>query len=830
MTLEEKILILGSLFHDIGKFEQRCTNRKVKHQQLGAELVKELEEYFLPILDNDSGALQNLIDHIAEHHNSEIKNDSINILREADHLSASERVEFSEPESDLSDKWSHKYLSSLFGKIYLNNNEGKTTRYYRHQTLDKKEYKILIPEYDNEADIKESGVNYNSNDFDEFKSQLKTVLQFYKSENDFNALQNLLLILFEKFMWCIPDFTGSDKTDISLFNHLKDVTGISHALYLSKEKNNLNLIIGDLPGIQKYIFANVIRKPAQVLRGRSIFVQILTRNFASIFLGTLGLTEANVIMLAGGKFYILAPDSEDFNDKYEMAVRKIENYLVKNFNYELSFSSAYSTFALEKLKDKNDPFNFGDVIDETSYRLLQKRNKQFETHLFSEPELKDEKFILSKNFIAAEGDSNSIKCDFTDKPIRKGRDIRQKIGEENYLLEKQVFNEWTIGKDIPYSDVIIGLNEEYDEVVWIKKLKDYLPEKHKAAKKILLNPELDNLLSPENLKKDVLRDALVIEVANYSSMVDDHVMEFNNMAAANSGAEFLTLIKGDVDNLGLIMSSGLVHDKENFTAISRTTTLSNHLKYFFSFLINGFLRDWDNETLTSDVDKNTTDQRIYTVFAGGDDLLLVSPQSASLKLVYELDNIFKDFVCDNPEVHISYSLTNFKAHTPIRLIADIAEENQSRIKDSYFVHNMIKEIDRNKELFHSYNDKAGTLIFGTPIKNDFIPKLIEYKNDLIKWVKDDQNRVTKGVVRNLLILSQIMKDFSETDDTRFLMWHPKLTYLINRLLRDKSGNYKNEDVEEFFDTALKINKNDPEAKLLENLLYPVVCETIYALR
>lgn len=830
MTLQEKILILGSLFHDIGKFEQRCTSKKVKHQQLGADLIKELEDYFLPILDNSSDALKKLIEHIAEHHNSETNNNSIDILREADHLSASERVEFSETENDLSEKWSHKYLSSLFGKIYLNNKDGKKTRYYRHQTLNKKEYKILVPEFDSEDDLKESRLNYGPGDFDEFKEQLKSVLQFYKSDKDFNALLNLLLILFEKFMWCIPDFTGSDRTDISLHNHLKDVTGISHALYLSKQKSELNLIIGDLPGIQKYIFANVIRKPAQVLRGRSIFVQILTRNFASIFLNYLGLTEANVIMLAGGKFYILAQNSDDFQEKYEDAVRKIENYLVENFNYELSFSSAYSTFSVVKLKDKKDPFNFGDVIDETSYLLLQKRNKQFEKNLFGDPELKDNKFILSKNFVSPDGDSNSIKCDFTDKPIRKGREVLKKIGEENYQLEKQVFNEWTIGKDIPYSDVIIGISEEFDEVKWIKKLKDYNPEKHIAPNKILLNPELDNLLLPENLKKDLLRDALVIEVANYSSMSDDHVMEFNKMTKANNGAEFLTLIKGDVDNLGLIMSSGLVDDNENYTAISRTTTLSNHLKYFFSFLINGLLKDWDNEKLISQVDSSASDQRIYTVFAGGDDLLLISPQSSSLKLVYELENIFKEFVCDNPEVHISYSLTNFKAHTPIRLIADIAEENQSKIKDSYFVHNMIEEIDKNKELFHSFNDKAGTLIFGTPIKNEFIPKLIQYKNDLITWVNDDQNRVTKGVLRNLLVLSRIMKDFSETDDTRFLMWHPKLTYMINRLLRDKNGNYENSEIEEFFNTALKINKNVPEAKLLENLLYPVICETIYALR
>jgi len=827
MTLQEKILVLAALFHDIGKFEQRCTNRRIKHEELGAKLLFEFKDKFLPILGNDEKSFNRMMSCVAEHHNSNTKDELTKILRGADHLSASERVEFSETENDLSEKWSHKYLSSLFSKIYLNNNDGKTTKYYRHRTLDKKEYKILIPEYDSETDIKESGVNYTDKDFNEFKNQLKSVLAFYKEEKDFMSLVNLILILFEKFMWCIPDFTGSDKTDISLYNHLKDVAGISLALLKSESKEKLNLIIGDLPGIQNYIFANIKGKPAQILRGRSIFVQLLTRNFASIFLNSLGLTEANVIMLAGGKFYILAQDSKDFESRYNEASSKIESYLIENFNYELSFSSAFSPFSVSKLKDRKDKFNFGDVIDEVSYKLLQQRNKPFVNNLFGETKVN---FILNSSYIEPKEDSDSIKCDFTDKPIRKGREIYESWGGEDYQLERQVYNEWLVGRKIPYSDVIIGLNEDYNKVLWVEELKDYSTAKHKAEKKILLNPELDNLLKPENLNMDLLRDALILEVANFSTKGDKHVLEFEKMAKSNVGAEFLTLIKGDVDNLGLIMSSGLVDDIENFNAISRTTTLSNHLKYFFGFTMNGFLRDWDSGKLVSEFDDNTSDQRVYTVFAGGDDLLLVAPQSSSLKLVYELNKTFNDFVCNNPEVHMSYSLTNFKDHTPIRLMADIAEENQSVIKNSYQLNDLIDQIEKNKEVFHAINDKSGTLVFSTPIKNDFIPKLIEYKKNLVNWVNNEENRVTKGVVRNLLNLSQIMKEFSEKQDTRLLIWHPKLTYMINRLLKDKSGKYINPEVEEFFNTALNITKNDPEAVLLESLLYPVVCETIYALR
>jgi hypothetical protein len=52
---EDKILILGSLFHDIGKFEQRCTGNPARktHQFLGGKLVDDLKSEFKSVLEND---------------------------------------------------------------------------------------------------------------------------------------------------------------------------------------------------------------------------------------------------------------------------------------------------------------------------------------------------------------------------------------------------------------------------------------------------------------------------------------------------------------------------------------------------------------------------------------------------------------------------------------------------------------------------------------------------------------------------------------------------------------------------------------------------------
>ena len=845
-TKEEKTLLLGALFHDIGKFEQRITNRRVPHTELGGLFFEEFAEEITKILDGDTEAFQEAKRIITDHHNKNSDRKLVNIVREADHLSASERVGFDE-EDNLQEKWSHKYLTSLFSKIYLRDEKSpqRNPKYYAQKLLTDKDYKIIIPEYESEKDIKDSSVNYPPHTFEDFKNDFKAVLSFYESEDDFPTLLSLLLAVIEKYMWCIPDFTGSQYTDISLYNHLKDVAGIAHAIYKSHEPTNkvLNLIIGDMPGIQRYIFNVTYSKPAKILRGRSIYVQILTRQFASIILDHLGLTDANLIMLAGGKFYILAHASQQFDENLQKAKEIIDNILIENFNYQLSFSTVAHKFNYEKLK--NGSISFGDIIDEASYKLLLKRNQQFENILFNKENFNENTFVLHNKYTEPQkdSDSNSIKCAVTDYPIKEGRRRELPDGKQ---VDKQVLNEYKIGEFAPKNNVIVLLEKNLTEVIDVFPLRKFKGEK---GKKFLLNPDLNELLNSQNLRKDILRNSQIIEVANYATKDEknnEFVMDFKEMEKSNNGAEMMTLIKGDVDNLGLIMSSGLVGNEEGdkgLTGISRTTTLSNHLKYFFSFTLNGFLERWEKGEVEKSIDdKYIGDQKVYTVFAGGDDLMIVCPQSSSLKLLEAFDRTFSEFVCENPEVHISYSLTNFKHSTPMRIVAEMAEDNQKKIKNDFKAKNetdvkgniiktLQEKISEDSTIFHAENDKAGVRLFGTNLKKRLVSDILKYKQQLVSWTLDKDNKVTKGILRNMLYFSGIIKELNETGDSKFLMWHPKLTYMINRLLKDKEGKYINPEVESFFDTALSINKKDKlNAVILEQILYPLISETIYATR
>lgn len=827
MTAEEKTLILGALFHDIGKFEQRCTGNptKEKHPVLGSRLIDEgsfLHRFEKIVGKENVAMLKNII---SEHHNHNSK-DLTTVVREADRLSASERVDLEETEV-YQDRWDHKHLASLFSKINILSGDKINPRYYKHKHLTKEQFDVIIPTGESEDEIKQYA--YQESDWNLFREDLVYVLDIYENDADFESLVNLLLIIFEKYMWCIPDFTGSSETDISLYNHLKDVAGLSHAIYLTRKENkdskNLNLVIGDIPGIQSYIFNVVNRKPAKILRGRSIFVQVLTRNFATKLLKSFGLTEVNLIMLAGGKFYIIAPDTKNFKSKFEEAKLDIEKYLFENFRMELSFNCAYHTFDYSELMKKQSSLTFGQIVEDASYKLIQNRYNLFYNRLFGD-RINYQNYIWKENYIDDDGTgTDSIKCRVTDKPIRKDRKDEIKIpsdeGLEFLTVDKQVAIEYEIGSKIIGNDLIAildndGLSIDPENIVRIKEFKK--EEKYKNRIKILLNPTFTEQLKKENLGKDVFRNTFYLEVANFCSKSEkEAIMPFEDIAKENEGAQFLALIKGDIDNLGLIMAYGLTDDKDDLTGISRTTTLSNHLKYFFSFFLNGFLADWE---------KKKSDNKVYTVFAGGDDLMLITPQSSAVILINALNNEFEKFTCSNNEVHISYSLTNFKDHTPIKIVADFAEENQKEGKKSTKQKQSELLKTERRKAFLGENDKAGTYLFNTFIKNEMLNDFINQVNDLTAKAKDEKSGLSRGLIRRLLEISEMLKKYEATDDATYLIAFARLNHTVNRLLKDKD-----KDIKKFFENVLLINKEgNEEAQKIEKYLHPLVCQVIYNIR
>jgi len=135
------------------------------------------------------------------------------------------------------------------------------------------------------------------------------------------------------------------------------------------------------------------------------------------------------------------------------------------------------------------------------------------------------------------------------------------------------------------------------------------------------------------------------------------------------GLPVLGVFKADVDNLGAIFGCGL--PPKLFT-LSRLATMSRQLNNFFAVYLPYALEKEESGRF----------KEIYTVFAGGDDLFLIGPWNAIKEFALFVRNKFVEYVCENPEIHLSAGITLHKAYTPVDLLAKESEEALEQAKGS----------------------------------------------------------------------------------------------------------------------------------------------------
>ena len=114
-------------------------------------------------------------------------------------------------------------------------------------------------------------------------------------------------------------------------------------------------------------------------------------------------------------------------------------------------------------------------------------------------------------------------------------------------------------------------------------------------------------------------------------------------------------LKGDVDNLGLIIQTGLEHP-----TFAKMATLSRQMNAFFSVYLPWLCAKEFPST--------------YTVFAGGDDFFLIGPWYSTIKLAHRIKDEFRHYVAENPDIHFSAGLSMTKPGLPIRQMASLAED------------------------------------------------------------------------------------------------------------------------------------------------------------
>jgi len=782
MTQEEKVLILGALFHDIGKFEQRTKpiQEREKHQLLSSGFVNKL-------FNDDK--LANIVYY---HHRSDLQSSNLKgvdrilaeIVCECDNLASMER----NPDPDVKNQ---QPLESIFTTIdYGKNNFG-----LHFQPI---------------TDMIEKTYSYPEKSFDSTNLEAQYVKWWNKfileiNKVDIGETETLIAVL-KKYLWCIPSSSYKTRSDVSLFEHSKLTAAFSVCLfhyllekYVSVEKitdfanrteGRYLLILVDITGIQKYIYNIGHKGASKALKGRSFFLQQMLDNIAFWLLDEkLKLPITNLIYSSGGKFYLLVPNTKEINIRLSEAQKEIESKFLEQYKGELGIITGHIVLT------GNDFMYVNDKKEHLISKKWDELNKIVEIN---------KKKKLSSNwkyelFEAQDADGDWIKCSSTGVELIKKHQLadsektivnQTNIGESKFLKisasgtvlyqnanddYSPVENTYISAEQFNSQKLGYELKKENTTIVQRSYLKGYPVL---GLNSFELIQELDLATNGESIPRHFLINNLDVNRLKGKSQKgfkfyggNWYLAEFSEVIKRGVGIDRLGVLRLDVDNLGLIFKEGF-GSKATF---GRVVQLSSMLDFFFSSYLNNL------ENLKWSVIKGVNDDKgkplkelMQIVYSGGDDVFIVGHWSVLPDVAIWINNKFKEYTCNNPNFSISAGIYLFDDKFPIYKAAIEAGEYESAAKRKEREN---KDAKKNAICFLDKN---------TPVSWKDFEVISDYAKNIYEWieigkeVEGETKKISKAFNNRLY---EIYNEYVDGKYQNWARWRWRASYSLSRLGR-----------------------------------------------
>lgn len=759
----EQVVSLAGLLHDFGKFTNRSSNyvkniknkeyKTFKHSVLSKEFICFLEEN--NIIES-SELLENLKELVLKHHESEnfskanlsvknIENEKLqrigNIIASSDNYSASERRD--EPVEDDKEnvRWMRKPLNPIFETISLKNdvNEKKTSNFaYKLNTLNYEA--IFSKDLTNKTD-KDS---FRENSEEELYKHICSFFEEIKKidSNSYDIFFSQLYLLMEKYMWCIASDTQINISDISLFDHLKSTSALALASYKYHKENNIlengaqpsieteqfKVLVGDVSGIQNFIYDGIKSEgAAKTLRGKSFFVKMISDAIALYIIKEFELSLTNIILTAGGKFYILLQNTEDSMKKIEEIKEKLNNYLYKEF-----FGQLFVNIVTLEANGNEIAKKFTKILEKGNRELNWQKDKRFFNQIRENP---------------------IFDVEYRDDGTTALDRLNEKFKEMGGKIPKAKF----IG---------IRYNHKVDNNKTFEVIENMSVQFFKSKEEINAsgkNEKIDLVISLNNVEIVENYPTIVRFISNYAPLKEnrDSLKNFENISDSAIGNKKIAVYKADVDNLGMIFSIGLKKKKnvseeelekieeseeKDYRSISRISTLSRNMEYFFSYWMNSIFKKGKVEISLDDrIKKEIELSDIYVLYSGGDDLVIIGPWDKIIYVSYFIRKKFKEFVTENEEITLSGGIA--VSHPKLRIINGI--DNAGELEEK------AKEIDK---------DKNALTLFDRSFKWDEFEKIFEFAERLQKIYgnKEERGIITQAFLYRCLNYTEMAEKLYES--------------------------------------------------------------------
>ncbi|GBD96680.1 MAG TPA: type III-A CRISPR-associated protein Cas10/Csm1 [Nitrospirae bacterium] len=753
---EYQTVILGALLHDVGKLLQKGTfpglRTEGKHPQVSANFISAFDDFFTSYTDIE--LLKTLVQ---RHHEYSGMGDDLTcknapqiyrafsyLVSRADNYSSSERGGKSKEYQD----YKLTPLVSVFSRVRLDKESSEKLKYRLKELMPEKAFPEKFDIYNH--------YEYNSH-LQGFGAEFEELVKRSRSSDYDSRFTNILNILL-KYAWCIPSNTQEDVPDVSLYDHLKTTAAIAacsylyhHPVFSEKEikddtTEKFVLLVGDLSGIQNYIF-NITHVGAggvaKRLRARSFQLNMFSEIISHKILHEFNLPITNILMASGGKFYILLPGIQGTEAKLNSIRQEVDQWFYKHMNAEININLASMALSGKDFED------YGKKVAEINHLLQKTKKMPFHSIMSKNQVWNEDVATLNVDFAEEEKlckacerfpcefreEQGAHFCDRCSDDAEIGRKLPRADQVSFYNNGKGMFNgpcgysfDFKTNGNDAYMAMSIGKDEPvYNSPYSLKYTANHIP----------VFP--DDTYCNDCAKRDGCKN---------EEQADKNLpMFFNCLAVESTGRPMLGYLKADVDNLGGIFGFGLKQkdeEEKNFASVSRIATLSRMLDVFFSGYIQILMENNYPE--------------LYTVYSGGDDLLVIGAWDSIIRFSDEMQKEFKRFVCNNKNLTLSSGIALVKHNYPVFRAVEMAEQALEKSK--------------------SQEGKDSVTVFDHTVKWSQFPAILNEAEKFGKWLKEKD--ISMGFARNLLHYSEMNRMFKETGQTEYLKFLPLMTYDIAR--------------------------------------------------
>ncbi len=665
---------LAALLHDVGKFAQRAVPvaERPKHTDAGADFASSyVPESFR------AGLFP-----IGTHHDRLDQMDRMTkVVALADRLAAAEREE----------EWetSPRRLRSVFDFVELKPKEGTSAiptpdeqgqeHYFPLKHLVLGEEKDLFPE-EGEGKVSEAAYGALWQGFIEEVERLAEL-----PGEDLSQYIETLYYLLQKYAWCVPSAYYKAETDISLFDHGRVTAAIAACLWAdevseghldkllrqddeARQADRFLLLGGDVSGVQDFIYTITSRGAAKGLRGRSVYLQLMTEAIARWLMRELGLPLLNLLYIGGGNFYALLPLKA--KDELRRLQREVSRRLLAIHKGDLYLALASIPVSAEDFSHGH----WGQRWHEMGQALGKAKQRRFS-------ELGDE---LHEAVFEPQGEGGEpqfcqvCQSDEGDTEVCKGVRLCRLCHSLEELGQEIAFANWLVWAEVESADVADKRSWTWQEALAtfgvllvptdrVEKADLPADAKHVAAYRI---KDTAFLIEPEDrtpraygfrfVARAVPRLGRNKERDDGTLVHKGDIATFSDLAEASEGIERLGILRMDVDSLGRVFSEGL----GKRASISRLATLSFLMQVFFDGWLSHVCDEWP---LSKD-----GHGKLYLTYAGGDDLFLVGAWDAMPEVAWRIQQDFNAFVSGNKNVTISAGVSLVTKKFPIYRAAEMA--------------------------------------------------------------------------------------------------------------------------------------------------------------